>query len=163
MNIDEKIFQVKEKLLAFGAAIPIEQLLPTVIGEAAPLVLNDPYAFTLATCLDRGTKAEIIWTIPYYIKNDLGHLDPHLIYKMSLDELAALFARLPQRPRYVNAAPRTVYELTRIVVEEWGGDASNLWRDKQAGQVNRSLLSIYGVGPGIASRLSERVSGKLEI
>jgi hypothetical protein len=35
-----------------------------------------------------------------------------------------MFARLPRRPRYVNAMPRTVQELTHIVVEVFDGDAS---------------------------------------
>lgn len=126
-------------------------LFPTVIPEAAPLVVSDPYAFCIATCLDRGTKADIIWTIPYDIQHFLGHLDPHRIYQMSLEELADLFAHLPRRPRYVNDAPRTLNYLTRIVVEECSGDASNIWRGKRASEVKRTFLSIHGVGPGIAS------------
>jgi len=151
MNIDDQLPMITEKLLAFVDTIPIEMLLPTVIPQAAPLVATDPYAFAIAACLDRGTKAEIIWTIPYYIKNDLGHLDPHRIYKMPLDELTALFARLPQHPRYVNDAPRTVCELTCIVIEECDGDAFNLWKGRRAAEVKRTLMSIHGVGPGIAS------------
>ena len=159
---EEQFPAIKEKLIAFGATIPTEELLPTVIPQAAPLVATDPYAFAIATCLDRGIKADIIWTIPYDIKNDLGHLDPREIYKMSLDDLAALFARLPRRPRYVNDAPRTVQELTRIVVEECDGDAFNLWRGKSAATVKRTFMSIHGVGPGIASMgvlLIERAFG----
>lgn len=151
MNTAVQLATIKQKLLDFADTIPTETLLPTVVPQASPLVTSDPYAFAMAVCLDRGTKAEIIWTIPYYIKNDLGHLDPRQIYKMSLDELADLFARLPQRPRYVNAAPRTVHELTRIVIEECDGDAFNLWRNKRAAEVHRTFLSIHGVGPGIAS------------
>jgi endonuclease-3 len=151
MNNDEQLQIITQKLLAFGATVSVNELLPTVIPDAAPLVNTDPYAFAIATCLDRGTKAEIIWTIPYYIKNDLGHLDPHRIYKMSLDELAALFARLPQRPRYVNDAPKTIHGLTRIVVEECDGDAFNLWKGKRAAEVKRILMSIHGVGPGITN------------
>ncbi len=151
MMDDMQVKPIAEKLLAYADTIAANVLLPTVVPQAAPLVANDPYAFAIGVCLDRGTKAEIIWTIPYYIKEDLGHLDPHQIYKMSLDELASLFERLPQRPRYVNAAPRTIQDLTRIVVEECGGDAFNLWKDKRAADVNRTLVSIHGVGPGIAN------------
>lgn len=150
-NADAHLQSIKEKLISFGDATPVEELLPTVIPQAAPFVASDPYAFAIATCLDRGTKADIIWTIPYDIKNDLGHLDPRQIYKMSLDDLTALFARLPRRPRYVNDAPRTVSELTRIVVEECDGDAFNLWQGKSAASVKRTFMSIHGVGPGIAS------------
>ena len=147
--VDEK--QITEELLAFGKSIASEELFPTVVYEAAPLIANDSYTFAIACCLDRGTKAEIIWTIPYYMKKDLGHLDPKLIYRMSLDELTALFQRLPQRPRYVNDAPKTIRDLTRIVVEECDGDTSNLWKGKPAAEVNRTFTSIHGVGSGIAN------------
>jgi hypothetical protein len=85
------------------------------------------------------------------MKNLLGHLDPHHIYQMSVEELVDLFARLPRRPPYVNDTPRTLKELTRIVVEECGGDASRIWMGKRASEVKGTFLSIHGVGPGIAS------------
>jgi hypothetical protein len=126
-------------------------LFPTLVPEAAPLVASNPYAFAIACCLDRGAKADLIWTIPYYMAADLGHLDPWRIGLMSLDELAALFRRLPRRPRYLNSAPRTVSELTRLVTRECAGDAGRLWTGKRAAEVHRAFSSIYGVGPGIAS------------
>lgn len=143
--------EICKALIQFGKTIDPADLFPTVVPEAARVVIGDPYAFSMATCLDRGMKADIIWTIPYDIKNHLGHLDPQRIYKMSLDKLAEMFARLPRRPRYVNAAPRTVWELTRIVVEECGGDASRIWKGKRALEVKRTFQSIYGVGEGIAN------------
>ena len=109
---------IKQALLDFGKPFDSAVLFPAVIPEAAPLVVSDPYAFSTATCLDRGTKADIIWTIPYDIQRLLGHLDPHRIYPLSLDKLVEPFARLPRRPRYVNDAPRTLKELTRIVVND---------------------------------------------
>jgi endonuclease III len=147
----DNLGNIRQALLDCGQAFDSAVLFPTVIPEAAPLVVSDPYAFAIATCLDRGTKADIIWTIPYDIYQLLGHLDPNRIYQMSLEELADLFARLPRRPRYVNDAPRTIKELTRIVVEECGGDASTIWKDKRASEVKRTFLSIHGVGPGISS------------
>lgn len=151
MNQSERMRKVGEKLLDYAETFPTENLFPTVIPQAAPLITTDPYAFVIATCLDRGTKAEIIWTMPYYIKNDLGHLDPHRIYNMSLAELTDMFARLPQKPRYTNDAPRTLQGVTRIVVEEFKGDTSLLWKGRSATDVKRILMSIHGVGPGIAS------------
>ncbi len=151
MDSPAQLAAIRQRLFDFAASIANEELFPTVVPEAAPLVVNDPYAFAIATCLDRGKKAEIIWTIPYYIKCELGHLDPRRIYNMSLDALAQMFARLPQRPRYTNDAPRTLADLTRIVVEECNGDASLMWKGKRAAEVNRTLTSIHGVGPGIAN------------
>ncbi|MCW5876317.1 MAG: hypothetical protein KIS85_05470 [Anaerolineales bacterium] len=85
------------------------------------------------------------------MKNILGHLNPSRIHKMSQEELTDLFGQLKRRPRYVNAAPRTVKELTKLVVEEFGGDASLMWLDKPAGQVKATLLRVHGVGEGIAN------------
>lgn len=143
--------EIRQALIDCGQNFDSAVLFPTVIPEATPLVVSDPYAFSIATCLDRGTKVEIIWTIPYDIRNHLGHLDPYRINQMSLADLADLFTRLPRRPRYVNDAPRTLKELTRIVVEECHGDASFIWKGKRASEVKRTFLSIHGVGPGIAS------------
>lgn len=148
---NERLAKITEELIAFGKTIPKESLLPTVVPEAASLVAEDPYAFAMATCLDRGVKTEVIWTIPYDIRNDLGHLDPWRIHEMSLSELDTLFRRLPRQPRYRSAATRTLQHLTRIVVEECEGDASLLWRGKSAKEATGTLDSVYGVGPGIAS------------
>jgi endonuclease III len=147
----EQLAKITAELIAFGKTVPKESLLPTVVPEAASLVVTDPYAFAIATCLDRGMKAEIIWTIPYDIKNDLGHLDPRRIFQMTLDELDSLFKRLPRQPRYRGAATKTLRDLTRIIVEKFDGDASKIWKDKTAEEATNTLDSIYGVGPGIAS------------
>jgi hypothetical protein len=58
------LVMVTQALMDFGTALPASALFPTVIPEAAGIIASDPYAFCIATCLDRGTQAEIIWTIP---------------------------------------------------------------------------------------------------
>jgi endonuclease III len=148
---DPQLTDITNALLEYGKSISSEVLFPTVIPEAAEIIYKDPYAFCIATCLDRGARAEVIWTIPYDIQNDLGHLDPAKIHAMTLGQLEALFKRLPRRPRYVNDAPKTIKDLTRIVMEECAGDASLIWKGKQAAQVHRTFDSIHGVGSGIAN------------
>jgi endonuclease-3 len=143
--------EIAQALIAFGDTLPSDALSATLIPEVAELVTTDPYAFMIAVCLERGMPAEFVWTIPYHIQQELGHLDPAVIYGMSLEELAGLFSRLPRRPRYVNDAPRTLKELTQIVVEKCEGDAANIWAGKRAAEIKRTLLSIYGVGVGIAN------------
>ncbi|MBN2385561.1 MAG: hypothetical protein JXB85_00975 [Anaerolineales bacterium] len=143
--------EITQALLAYGETLPPTDIFPVMVPEAAELIVRDPYAFCIGTCLDRGARAEVIWTIPYDMKNALGHLDPYRIYGISLDALAGLFACLPRKPRYPNAAPRTIRELTNIVVERCGGDASRIWVGKSAVEVQNTFCSIHGVGPGIAS------------
>jgi endonuclease III len=146
-----RLTRITKTLLEFTPTVPNTSLFPTMVPEAAPLVETDPYAFLMAVCLDRGTKAQVIWTIPYDMKMKLGHLDPQLIYEMSLEELTELFSQLPRKPRYLNDAPKSVYDLTRFVVEKCSGDASLVWEGRRAADVNRILRSIHGVGPGIAN------------
>jgi endonuclease III len=143
--------KIRDALLECNKSFNREILFPTMIPEAALLIATDPYAFLIAACLDRGTLADIIWTIPYDMKRKLGHLDPFLINKMSLEELADLIEKLEWKPRYTNDAPRTIKDLTRIVCEECGGDASLIWKGKRATEVKRTLLRIHGVGEGIAN------------
>ncbi len=145
------IHLIREVLLAFSSQMDPQVLFPSLDPDASRLVIEDPYAFSIAVCLDRGAKAELIWAIPYYLKNDLGHLDPFKIYHLSIVDLDALFQRLPKKPRYVNAAPRTLKELTNLVVEQYNGDASHIWQGKTAGHVKSAFQSIYGVGEGIAN------------
>jgi len=145
------INRVVPALLEYGKTIDPAELIPASNQEAARLVATDPYAFLMAACLDRGTKAEIIWGIPFELKKLLGHLDPNRIAKLSLPDLSEVFYKLPFKPRFINAAPRTIKELTTIVVNECAADASLVWRNKTATQTKRVLKSIYGVGEGIAS------------
>jgi len=142
---------ILEKLLAFGETSDPADLFPVLVPEAAQIIKTNPYAFALAVCLDRGTKADIIWTIPYWLFQDLGHLDPFKIDQLSLEELAEVVDRLPKRPRYRTAAPRTIKDITDLVVRVYGGDASQIWEGKSAFEIKRVFQSVFGVGPGIAS------------
>lgn len=145
------ISKVVPALLEYGKTIDPAELIPASDQEAARLVATDPYAFLVAACLDRGTRTEIIWGIPFELKKLLGHLDPRIIAKVDLSELSGIFYKLPFKPRFINAAPRTIKELTTIVINECDGDASLIWRNRTATQTKRILKGIYGVGEGIAS------------
>jgi endonuclease-3 len=142
------------KLLELREKIRAEDLVPVLVKDAAIVIRDDPFAFILAGVLDRGTKAEIIWTIPYYLKRRLGKLDPQYFADASLEELSRLIQSLPTRPRYTNDAPRTIKELSKIVVNEYSGDARKIWESKSARSVEATVRRVYGVGPGIASMIT---------
>jgi len=149
--MENNFAQINQSLLAYSSKIDPRDLFPTMKSGATDFALNNPYAFCLATCLDRGSLADLIWTIPFWIHQDLGHLNPFRIQRMSIDELTALVDRLPKKPRYYNAAPRTIQEITRIVVLQYGGKAACIWEDRKAADVRRTFLSVFGVGEGIAN------------
>lgn len=143
--------KLKDALLKLARSIPPESYFPAKTKDASRLIVADPYAFLIASCLDRGTKAEIIWSIPYAMKTALGHLDPEEIWSISSADIRSLLNSLEYRPRYINDAPCTVRDLTMIVVEDCKGDAVKIWEGKYASEVKRTLVSIHGVGPGIAN------------
>lgn len=143
--------EMAQRLLALNDQIDREVFFPTVEEGAAELVLDDPYAFLFATCLDRGTKSEIIWTIPWWLHQRWGHFDPVRVRAMSRETLLEAVTAMPRRPRYLTDAPVTIEELTRIVVDEYGGDARALWYRRKSTEFRRTLERIRGVGPGIAS------------
>ena len=151
LNNISHINNITDALLSFGKEIDPKELFPTLHPKAGEFVLSNPYALALAISLDRGTKAEIIWTIPYDLYQQLGHLDPQKIHLLSLGALTTIFSHLPRKPRYINDAPRTVLELTNLVVSTFEGDASLIWKGKSSAFVKGLFESIYGVGPGIAN------------
>lgn len=128
-----------------------EELTPARSPEATRLIHENSFAFISACCLDRGTKAEIIWTIPYWISQQVGHYDPQQFYALSLDQITSLFLRLPSKPRYINDAPRTFHDIAALVVNQFAGEAENIWKGRRALEVKRVLLSVHGVGSGIAN------------
>jgi hypothetical protein len=76
---------ITQNLLTFGMQMDMRELFPTLETGATDFAIQNPYAFCLATCLDRGTKADIILAIPYSINHQLGHLDPNKIIKFSIE------------------------------------------------------------------------------
>jgi endonuclease III len=123
--------EIVKRLLDLWEQIPSDEretlLIPGLEPEARELVRTNPFAFLLAASLDRGTKVEIIWTLPYWLQQALGHLDPCYIAQMSEDDIRALLEQLPKKPRYINDASRTIVSLARMVCDEFHGDATRLW------------------------------------
>jgi len=140
-------------LLEFGKQIRPRELFPALHEKAALLIEENPFAFALAAVLDRGIKAEIIWTMPYYLQKQLGDVSPRQFVNKSNEDLERIFRSLPAKPRYVTDAPRTVKELSKIVLHEYDGDVTKIWTNKTASYVKAIFQRIYGVGPGISSMI----------
>jgi endonuclease-3 len=149
--------EIVKRLNDFWEQIPRDDcetsLIPGLEPEARELVRTNPFAFLLAASLDRGTKTEIIWTLPYCLQQALGHLDPCYIAQMSEDDMRALLEQLPKKPRFINDASRTIVSLARMVCDEFHGDAARLWQDRTALETMWKFQEIPGVGPGIAAML----------
>lgn len=145
--------RISSKLIEYRKNIQPRDLFPTTVEEAAVLIGKNPFAFIFAGSIDRGTKAEVIWTIPYHIKQEVGKFKPGFFAEKSRKEIREIFEELPNQPRYINAAPRTVKELSERIIEDFDGDTEKIWSDRSAKQVIDFLKSVHGVGPGISSMI----------
>lgn len=139
------------KLLQIGQSLDRSNFFPTLVPGATAFALSDPFAFLLACCLDRGTKTELIWTVPFDLRNRLGHLDSAKLASMPVSEIRELVADLPRKPRYVHATPRTISELAQLVVRRGGGDARRLWQGSSAAMFKAAVRTVHGVGPQLAN------------
>jgi endonuclease III len=142
---------VARRLLELTKTLRRSEFFPTYDPKASELVGADPYAFALAVSLNRQAKAKRIWMIPFELQEELGHLDPARIAQMSLMELERVFRRLPHKPRFVNDAPRTVKELSNVVMRRFDGNAALIWENRSAANVKRTFQQVFGVGPQIAN------------
>lgn len=142
---------IADRLLQFWQTQKQEGLIPTLVSNAEQLIYGNPFAFLLAASLDRGIKAEIVWTLPYWLQQEFGHLDPCRIKLMSEEQISNILKRLPKKPRYMNDAPKTIQQLAEFVCDSLMGNAANLWQGKSAKHVQTELMKLHGVGKGIAA------------
>ena len=115
------------------------------------LIRSNPFAFLIAVAFDRGMPWQKAWQIPAEFDR-LGCLDPELLAAMSEADMIGLLDRLAIRPRYgARQGAKTLSDTARLVWQQFGGDASSIWKDSTPAEVEKTLQQIRGVGPGIAS------------
>jgi endonuclease III len=148
LTTDRGAEAIIETICAFGRSVP---RFSTGLNPADDLVFGDPFAFLLACSLDRGTKSEIIWKLPFFLKQHLGHLDPARIAVTSEDAMRSALGSLPVKPRYMGDAVVTILDLSRLVTKGFDGRAEHIWVGQPVSTIKRTLMSVRGVGPGIAN------------
>jgi uncharacterized HhH-GPD family protein len=114
---------------------------------ADDLLTSDPFALLVGMLLDQQYPMEHAFRGPAKLHDRLGHLDPERIAAMDPEEFAALAATTPAIHRFPGSMAGKVQALARIVVEEYGGDASRLWTEAQSGaELVRRVMALPGFG-----------------
>jgi len=111
---------------------------------------HNPFAFLMAASIDRGALAESVWEIPFLLRQSLGHLDPGKLSRLNVDQVETILRSLDRQPRFPRQAAQTIVSLSRLVVNQFCGNATSIWENKEPGEVVETLERIWGVGPGIA-------------
>lgn len=110
---------------------------------------ESPLALLIGLVLDQQITLEWAFTGPLLLTERLGRdLDAADLASRDPDELAAVFATPPALHRYPRSMSGRVRELCRVLVDDYGGDPTAVWRDVKDGkELLTRVRSLPGFGP----------------
>jgi uncharacterized HhH-GPD family protein len=116
--------------------------------EADELLAKDPLALLIGMVLDQQVPLEWAFLGPFTLTQRLGHsLDAAALAAMDPDELTQAFAQRPALHRYPASMAKRVQELCRTLVDDYDGDAANVWRSAKSGdELRRRIEGLPGFG-----------------
>jgi uncharacterized HhH-GPD family protein len=131
-------------------------LFPFTGIHRADVLLNDleqtPHAFVTACVMDRQIRAELSWQIPLKLQERLGTFRFAALAALSYDDVMKAFAKPSPLHRFTKTMARCFFEAIRHIGDEYGGDASKMWKGKPSSAlVVYRFLKLRGVGPKIAT------------
>jgi len=128
-------------------AVSVEQLHFTPSDEANQLLARDPLALLIGFALDQQVTVPTAFMGPWKLKERLGTLEAAEIAAMDPDRLEAAFRETPAVHRFPGAMATRVRELCAVVDEDYGGDASRLWREAgDSAELRRRIEALPGFG-----------------
>jgi uncharacterized HhH-GPD family protein len=121
-----------------------EQLYFTENEEANRLLAADPFALLVGFALDQQITVQQAFQGPLRIKQRVGTLDPK---KLAKTDLEPAFREKPAVHRFPGTMAARVRELAAYVADEYGGDASRVWKDaKDGADLKERLAALPGFG-----------------
>ena len=126
------------------AIVAPDQLHYTDSEEANELLAREPLALLIGFALDQQVPVQTAFAGPLKIKERLGalevaHLDPA--------KVEAAFREKPAVHRFPGSMATRVQDLCALVEEEYGGDASRLWREaSDAADLRKRIEALPGFG-----------------
>lgn len=140
--------------------------------EADRLVSEDPLALLIGFCLDQQVPVEWAFMGPLRVRERLGTLDAKRLARMDPSKVETAFRTPPALHRYPGSMAQRVQGLCAVVAEQYGGDASRIWREAaDARELQRRFAALPGFGAMkarmmvgvVAKQLGVKPSGWKEI
>jgi uncharacterized HhH-GPD family protein len=136
--------------------------------ESDALLAREPLALLIGFALDQQVTVQQAFAGPLKLRQRLGHLDAARIAAMDPDALETVFRETPAVHRFPGNMAKRVRELCALVVEEYGGDASRLWREAaDATDLERRIRALPGFGDmkviALGSTLAKRFGVKVAL
>jgi uncharacterized HhH-GPD family protein len=115
--------------------------------DANALIARDPFALLVGFALDQQVPVPTAFSGPLKLKQRLGTLDPDAVASTNPARLEAIFREKPAIHRFPGSMAQRVQELARLVADEYGGDASQLWSTAtDASDLRARIESLPGFG-----------------
>jgi len=116
--------------------------------EADELLTRDPNALVLGMVLDQQVPMEKAFSGPAVIAQRMGgRLDVRAIADADPEEFAALCAQRPAVHRFPAAMAKRIQAACRVLVDEYDGDAANMWTGvSDGGQLRKRIAALPGFG-----------------
>src|SRR6266566_5558544 len=112
---------------------------------ACELLARDPFALLVGFAIDQQVPVQKAFAGPFVLKERVGTLDPA---KLAATDLEPAFREKPAIHRFPGSMAGRVRELAAVVAEEYGGDASRIWRESSGpGDLKRRIGGLPGFGP----------------
>jgi uncharacterized HhH-GPD family protein len=138
-----------------------DQLHFTESDDANRLLATDDLALLIGMLLDQQFPMERAFYGPQLLQDRLGEpLDAGRIAGADLEVLETAFQGPPAIHRYPSAMAKRTRALCRVIVEEYGGAASDIWETADDGaELLKRLKALPGFGVG-KSRIFVGLLGK---
>jgi uncharacterized HhH-GPD family protein len=139
----------------------VEALHFTGDAEADRLLATDPLALLIGFVLDQQVTVPTAFAGPLKLQQRLGGLEAAAIAELDPERLDEVFRERPAVHRFPGNMARRVQDLCAVVAEEYGGDASRVWRDAaDTDDLRRRIGALPGFGEmkvkALASVLARR-------
>lgn len=116
-------------------------------ADADRLLSDNPFALLVGMLLDQQYPMEHAFRGPHKIATRIGSFGPAAIAAYDPAEFEEICATPPAIHRYGRSMARRVQDLARVVVEQYGGDASSIWTTSaSATDLLKRLQALPGFG-----------------
>ncbi|HVE93371.1 MAG TPA: HhH-GPD-type base excision DNA repair protein [Acidimicrobiales bacterium] len=116
--------------------------------DADTLLAKDPLALLIGMVLDQQVPLEWAFHGPHALVQRLGMpLEAAALAAMDQDALVTVFCDRPALHRYPAAMARRVHELCRLIVDQYGGNATSIWSTATDGaELYKRVKALPGFG-----------------
>ena len=127
-----------------------DQLWITGDPDADALLSDDAFALLVGMLLDQQYPMEHAFAGPRKIRDRLGSIDPRAVAEADPDAFVTLATTPPAIHRYGRSMAARVQDLARVVVDEYDGDATQIWTAPGAdgAPTGREVLARLRALPG---------------